>query len=199
MKTMSPGIDLIPDIYQSRSHRLLVHSSYLSISLTLQSFHSLVFSRESKALWEAALAPRLVPQGRRPLQPLTEGAWAWRRNPAQAAHQAWMVLLETPILLRTTYLLRVHPYLITTITHTPNLSHCLSLKPYSWDWEDLCLYPMCGWWTFVWGHLTPVLLPSLVMPGLMPSLRQKAVALKEFLAHQLKGRIYHFVLCVLLC
>lgn len=130
-------VDLISDLFIDHI------CPYLS---TFQSFHSLVSSRKSEALWEAALAPRVVPQGGRPLQPLKEGAWAWGRNPAQATHKAWLVLLETPILLCTPHLLRVLLYPATTTAHTPNPSHCLSLRTLSWSWEDLCLCPMYASW-----------------------------------------------------
>lgn len=54
--------------------------------------------RKPEALWEAALASRVVPEGGGPLPALSEGTRAWGGDPAQATHQAGLVFLETPVL-----------------------------------------------------------------------------------------------------
>lgn len=54
--------------------------------------------RKPEALWEAALASRVVPEGGGPLPALPEGTRAWGGDPAQATHQAGLVFLETPVL-----------------------------------------------------------------------------------------------------
>lgn len=204
MKNMSPGTDLRYISPLTSALIKFIHISQNHICPYLSTFHSFVLSRKSEALWEAALASRLVPQGGRSLQPLKEGAGAWGRNPAQTAHQAWLVLLETPILLCTPHLLRVHPYLSSTTTHTPNRSPCLGLKTHSWAWDNLCLCPMCVSWLMdvCLGPLRPRASAFSHQARFDAKPEAKSCGpynIQQFLAHQLKERISHSVLCVSLC
>lgn len=54
--------------------------------------------RKPEAFREAAVAPRVVPEGGGPLPALTEGARTWGGDPAQAAHQTGLVFLEAPVI-----------------------------------------------------------------------------------------------------
>lgn len=103
--------------YTSSSYTILVLQTHFRFHISVPnhklfhevfiSFCSHFFYREPEALWEAALAARLVPEGGGPLQSLEERARARRRDSAQAAHQAGLVLLETPVLLSDPHLLRM--------------------------------------------------------------------------------------------
>lgn len=55
--------------------------------------------RKPEAFREAAVAPRVVPEGGGPLPALAEGARARGGDHSQAAHQARLVFLEAPVLL----------------------------------------------------------------------------------------------------
>lgn len=66
------------------------------------SFHAFFCStlcRKPEALWEAALATSVVPEGRGSIPALPEGTWTWRRDLAQATHQKGLVFLEASVLL----------------------------------------------------------------------------------------------------
>ncbi len=73
----------------------------VSSVLLIRTYLYLSLFRKSEALWEAALASCVVPEGGRPLSALSEGARAWGGDPAQATHQTGLVFLETPVLLST--------------------------------------------------------------------------------------------------
>lgn len=114
----------------------LIHSYCFSAYLKRLpcTYLCLALCRKPEALWEAALASCVVPEGGGSLPALSEGAWARGGDLTQATHQTRLVFLETPILLSTCLLKGVLHWLF-----HPKLGHHtqetqLPCNTYRGDW-----------------------------------------------------------------